>query len=140
MIAIVIDVSGRYLFNQPMQLIGTVIVVTTPMLFALGLGYAQVTNSHINVKLLSSKLGHLSRYIVDIAGLIINVLLLALISWLVTDNAITSLNAGEFEPGLVRVAIYPTKFVLAFNITLLCLRYLAVLLQHLIPKAYTEVK
>ena len=122
MCAIVVDVLGRYLFNSPIQGVGTVVIVFTPVVFAMGLGYAQVSGTHIRVKFFVSRFKPGQQRVINKVVLVLNILIVALVTWLVAGNALESWSLKEFETGFVRIPVYPTKILICFGFALWCLQ------------------
>jgi len=139
MLAIVADVTGRYVFDRPLQVVATVIAVTAPLLFSMGLGYAQVTRSHIRLTIFTRRLKPRPQKTLEIGVLVISTLAIGLLTWLTADYAMESWHIREYEVGFVRIPIYPTKVMLSVSISLLWLRYLVDLLRHFNSKS-TELR
>jgi TRAP-type transport system small permease protein len=120
----VAEVVARDAFSFSIQGIMTGMAVIAPLMFALGTSQVQVDHSHIRVTMFVDRLGLKTKLIVEIASLVISTLMLALLAWLVTGDAIASWQRGQYESGIVRIPIYPAKVLISLSIALLGLRNL----------------
>lgn len=129
--AIVASVVSRFLFNSPIHGVDTVVIVVTPLVFAMGLGYAQVSGSHIRVEFFVSHLKQGPQRVIRTVVLVLSILVTALVTWLLLGSAITAWSFKEIIPGLVEVPVYPTKMLLFFGFALWCLQHVVELFRIL---------
>jgi TRAP-type transport system small permease protein len=120
----VAEVLARDVFDYAIQGVMTGMIVIAPLMFALGTSNVQVNHSHIRVSMFVDKMRPRPKIIIEVISLLFSTLMLALLAWLVTGNAITSWQNGQYEAGIVRIPIYPVKILISLSVALLCLRNL----------------
>jgi TRAP-type mannitol/chloroaromatic compound transport system permease small subunit len=132
-IGVIVDVLGRDIFNHPVPLITATLIVTAPLLFALGVSYVQVSGSHIRVTILSTRLKRRPKQVVEVTVLVISLLMVTLLTWLMARQAVQSCRIGESYVGFVTMPTYQTKVGLALAVGWLWLRYFVDLVRYVSP-------
>ncbi len=124
MCLITIDVLSRYLLGQPVK--GAYEI--TEMLFLsmvfLGLSYTQIYRGHVKVELLVNRFSERTQICLDIAMLIISFIIYILLVWQGIEGFWESFQSGEYRWGLIKLPLWPAKFMIPLGAIFLCLSFL----------------
>lgn len=135
MFQVIADVIGRHFFNKP--LLGTLEYTSAmwmPTMVALALAGAQLRDQHLQVTLITEKLGVKASRRNDIVVLALGVSLLVLIGYFTAGQAWDSFRVGAATHGIVHVPIWPGKIIVALGIFLLTLQMFVTLVRRIYSK------
>lgn len=115
MIAITVDVIARNFAGEPipglLEMSETALVATV----FLGISYAGVTNAHVSVDLLTSKLSsQMSRFLAGVMWL----LGAGMVVWFIiatAERAMQSTTMGEITQGLMEWPVWPTRWLIVLG-------------------------
>lgn len=113
-----LDVFSTVFAGRPLA--ATVETTEALMVFSafLGLGLLHKRRAYIAVDLLRERSDLPVRRALDILSLLLMASYFGLIAWRGWINAFDSLSFREYSNGLIRVPLYPSKFALAFGMTI----------------------
>ena len=135
MLLTVADVTGRYVFNNPIS--GTIEISQQMMAFIilLGLAFTLVKGVHVSVGLVFDRLPRrlqiLARVVADITGLCLCVLL----TWGSWVQFWDSWIVGEWMPAAVRIPWWPAKLVMPIGFCFMSIEFFIRLLSRFIELA-----
>ena len=121
MMLTVVDVTRRALTDRaiaggielaPLVLLGAVV---------LGLGYAELTRTHVRTSLVTSRLPPRVRAGVRATTYALGVALLLWIAFLSADRALNAFRFGDSTPGFVGLPTWPARGLVPFGLTLFAL-------------------
>ena len=125
MLAIVVDVSGRYLFNSPLlggiELNRTLLVVVV----FFGLAYTQLEDGHIRMDLLMVRVSPRLKLILEIFSLVIALSVYVYITYTTIPVTIRSILRGEYETGLIPFPMWPARLFMSIGLFILTLQLVA---------------
>lgn len=140
MLNVVIDVIGRFFFNQPLP--GTLDLTQftwMPSLVSLGLGYALLRGEHIRVSLLTGPTGSRTQRIIEIVGMVFTLGTTALLILFGTEKAAEAMEFGEKAVGTPWLEIWPYRWVIVVGMVGLILQALAALLRAITVSEFKPV-
>ena len=113
MVSTVADVTGRYLFNNP--ILGTIELnrILLSVVAACTLTYCQSMKRHIRVEFLLYRLSSKPRQIVDGLELLLAMVVIGFIAYGCIDLAYTATMQGEYEMGVINFPTWPGRLALA---------------------------
>lgn len=127
------NITGRYLFNNPID--GTLeigqLVLASVIFFSLG--YAQMEDAHIRVIAVLKCLPHKWQERFETAILALGFLIMILMAWRAFPFAIESFRMREVHMS-VDVPIWPTKFIFFIGWSLLGLQFLLEFINKVLPE------
>lgn len=109
------DVIGSFLLRSPLPAALELQEVLLGILIFLGLGQAQKLREHIDVDIVTTKLGPSLRRRFELLVLVVGVLSFAVIAWRAWVLAMASWKVGETANAILTFPIYPAKFLVAFG-------------------------
>ena len=124
MLLIVADVTGRYLFNRPVQ--GTMeltVFIMVGMVF-LTIGYTQAIKAHINIEILTERMSFRMRKVFELIAWLLGLGVYSLIAWQGVNLALESWKYHEYTDGLIPFPTLPAKLTVPIGSILLCLRFI----------------
>jgi TRAP-type C4-dicarboxylate transport system permease small subunit len=130
MVLVIADIFGRYLFNSPVPMtyeVGSFLMV---FVVFLGLAYTQRTGAHIRVEFFTLHLSARVRAMLDILASVLGLLLYITIVYQSFIWAWASWQVGDYVSGLVNSPRWPSQFVVPLGAALLCLQFLADIVQR----------
>jgi C4-dicarboxylate transporter DctQ subunit len=130
MVLVIADVFGRYLFNSPVPMtyeVGSFLMV---FVVFLGLAYTQRMGAHIRVEVFTLRLSSRVRAILDIVASVLGLLLYITIAYQSFIWAWASWQVGDYVSGLINIPRWPSQFVVPLGAVLLCLQFLADVMQR----------
>ena len=108
----IINVLARWLLDQPLvgvhDLYGLVIVVVVAACFPTGV----MQRKHVAIRFLGPALGRNATRWLDTFGALMTMVLLGIIAWQVTDEALTKIETGEYTL-VLKIATAPVWFAAA---------------------------
>lgn len=142
---IVIDVTGRVFFSNPLK--GTPEIVSNSIIAItfLQIPYVMLRKQHVRSTIIYDKLDKKVKNIFDIVISIIGIVLFSLLiisSW---EHFVTAVKIGEFEgEGALRVPTSPARFILILGSFLMIIEYIFSILRITFKldgsESYEEVK
>ena len=118
----VADIVGTQLLHVPVP--GPFeITESTMVLIVFGaLAYAQIRRAHIRVELIYTHVGPRVQALMDVFADVAALTFFGLMLWQAQNEALYSYQIGEATVGLIRVPLYPARFILAAGTGLLVIR------------------
>jgi len=114
MVHVIIDVTGRYLFNHPFA--GTLEMSTyyyMVMVTALPFAYVTRTQGQIAVEMFTSWLPRRGIYLFEVFGGIVTLTYVCVIAWKTGQEAITMTAIGEVhDAGTIQLVTWPSRWIL----------------------------
>lgn len=129
-LAIVIDVAGRYLFNAPIDGASEFAVTSMIAVVYFGLMAAQRSNGNFRVDMLVRVLPAVVQQVLEILWRIVTVVVLLLLAWLSTAEAVVSTQMGEASFGTIAFPVWPARILLAIGLWALTSQMLFEIAQH----------
>ena len=120
MLTISIDVILRYIFNRPLKGSIDIIEVMLVIVVFFGMAYTETKGGHVTVDILTSRLSHRARAVVDSIARALVAGVLVIITWQSIVYAIRWMAAGP-TTSVLRIPEYPLILVVAFGSTLFLL-------------------
>lgn len=122
---IVLDISGRVLFNQPIA--GTLEMVRTLLVVVVfgGVAYAQAEKIHVRVSVLLDRARGRARLAGELLAVGLGLLVMGAIAYGATREGIRATLMGEATMGLVSFPMWPSRLALAAGLIILSLQYAA---------------
>lgn len=129
MLLTVADVTGRYLFNFPIQ--GTIDIASALLVAStlLTLAYIQHKDKHIYVDFIVTRVPPKVRHTMELFALIIFFLIAAIGAWRCAPDMVMSWQTGEATSGIIEIPYAPLRTVVFFSFVLLTLCLLIQLIQ-----------
>jgi len=123
MLMIVGDVTGRYLFNQPIH--GTLEITEFVMvaMVYLTLAHTQAIKAHIKVELLIDRVGRNSRLILELITYFLGLTIFVFICWQGVMSAIDAWEIEEVTDGYIPFPTLPAKATIPIGSLILCIRF-----------------
>jgi TRAP-type C4-dicarboxylate transport system permease small subunit len=124
MFLIVADVSGRMLFNSPVD--GTIEIasLTLPAIVFLTIAYLQGLKEHVTIDLFTTQMPQTVQLSMDLLAIGIALAVMAIVTWQTGAFAWASVAEQEYSMGIVEVPIWPARVVVAFGSAMLSVRLL----------------
>jgi len=137
MVAITVDVVARNFAGEPIPGLLEISETTLVATVFLGISYAGVTNAHVSVDLLTSKLSQKASRLIAGAMWLLGALMVVWFSVATAERAMQSTKMGEVTQGLMVWPIWPTRWLIvlgfvAFLIVALTNAYLSFRLEPLL--------
>lgn len=123
MVVVVIDVTGRALFNAPLPGGNEFCELLLVGMIFLGLAAAQRKRQHFEIEMAILHLPPALRRWVDVFRWLVSVAVVGLLAWLSARQAWSSLINAEASYGTVSFPLWPARLVLAFGLALLAVQY-----------------
>lgn len=125
MLVMVIDVIGRYVFNNP--LLGSVELnrILLVAIVFLGVSYAQLSKAHVRVDLVLSRTSSRLRLILEACALLIALVLFALMLYAAIPVAYNSIIIREYETGVIPFPMWPARVILTIGLFIFVLQLVA---------------
>lgn len=128
MVNVIIDVTGRYFFHQPLR--GTLELTQygwMPTLVSLGLGYALLRGEHIRVNLLTAPTRPRTQRVIEISSMTFTLVTIALFAWLAAEKARSSTAFRESVVSVPWLEVWPFRWILVIGLMVLLLQTFATL-------------
>ena len=123
-LTVVPDVTGRYLFNKPIQGSYEIAQMLMVVIIWFSLASVEEQKGHLRVEVIGSRLSEHTRTALDLLASVLGILMFSAITWLAIVSAIGSVQLGEVHPGVAAIPIYPFRWILAIGILFLALQFL----------------
>jgi len=126
------DVTGRFLFRQPIP--GTTELVKTAILAIvfLGVAYTLKKGGHIRTTVLVRHLPYRVKLVFEIFGALLGFgifMLLAVYGW---EAAVKAWEVKEFEGVQLRVPTYPSRFIMVLGSVLMATQYMILTVEKIL--------
>jgi len=127
------DVFGRYVLSKPIP--GTYEFAELGMVFIvfLAYAYAEASGQNIRIQLIENKVTPRQKYLLDSLAYALGMLIFGVICWQAWGQAWIAVEAGQRASGLLRIPMWPAKFVLVFGSFLLVVQFFTSFIAN-IPK------
>ncbi|MFC1825059.1 TRAP transporter small permease subunit [Thermodesulfobacteriota bacterium] len=131
MVPTVADVLIRLILGE--QLSGRIEFTGLVMAFVIYLGvpYAQAKRSHVRVTFVVDRLPPMVKQTLEVLVYLFSLCVFAFVIYATTDEAIRSIQIGEYQYGSVRFPIWPSRLLVAFGVILLSLQFIVDLFRAL---------
>lgn len=118
----IVDVAGRYLFNQPV--LGTYELTEFMVLILIFsfLAYTQSKKSHISVDLFMMFFPEKLKTYIEIINHLACLAIMILITWMGFEKALEMIHTGESSPNLT-LPTYPFVFFLVIGCAVMCIEF-----------------
>ena len=126
------EIILRLVIRQPIP--GTIEIVSHYFMVAivfLPLAYAQKRHEHIWVVLFSLRFPWRVNLALDTLWYVVGLLYVFSIAWFSWQAATQAMAIGEYQPGIVNVAIWPARFLVPLGTFAFALQYLADIIRNL---------
>jgi TRAP-type mannitol/chloroaromatic compound transport system permease small subunit len=132
MVLVPYEVIMRYFFNNPTSWSMELTQYLFCTMVALGGGWVLLTKGHVNVDIVTNRLGVRARAVLDIVTSVLLFTLLFLLFWQSLASALQSMAWGETSASGWNPPIYPIKFIIPIGILLIILQSVAALIRNVI--------
>lgn len=124
MLAIGVDIVGRFFFNRPLP--GSTEIAASLMVFVvmLALAHAESTGQHISVTVVTGRFPYRVQNMLNGIACFLGICLFVPILWETWRAAWSSLMIREYLSGPLAVPFYPSKFAVPVGSGLLILQFL----------------
>lgn len=125
MVAIAVDVAGRYLFGNPLP--GGVELNRSLLVVAVfgGVSYTQLRKAHITVDVVVARVSTRLRLILERFGLLIALVVYAFMTYTTIPVTYHSIIIREFETGLIPFPMWPARLATSIGLFILTLQLVA---------------
>jgi TRAP-type C4-dicarboxylate transport system permease small subunit len=132
----VADVVGTQILNVPVPGPRELTESTMVVIVFGALAYAQIRRAHIRVELIYLRMPPRVQAALDVLAGLCGVLFFGLLLWQAWNEALYSLQIREATVGLIRLPLYPARFVLVAGTALLVVRLILDLIAD-VPRIVT---
>lgn len=129
---VVTDVAGRYLLNLPFHSGVELSELLLVILVFLGLAAAQQQRQNYSIDILTQHFPHRIQKAFELAGYAACLLIVVVLAWPSSKQAIASFERGESGFGIVPFPLWPARVILAVGLWLLALQFLCDLYRHIV--------
>lgn len=140
-VAIVIDVTGRFVWAEPLDGASEFAVAALVAVIFLGLAPAQRNSANFRVDLLLRLLPNAGQRLLELGWRLVALAVVGLLAWLTSVEAVRSTAMGEASFGTIAFPVWPARLVLSFGLWVLVAQLLveiAILLRRFAPGAKAE--
>lgn len=123
MVIVVIDVSGRAIFNAPFHSGVEISELLLVSLVFLGLASAQQKRQNFAIEILSRYLPPRAQKGLVLIGYVVCLVIVVLLAWPSVNQAISSFNRNEMGFGIVAFPVWPARILLALGLMLLVVQF-----------------
>ena len=118
------DVIGTQVFGQPVH--GALELTESTMVVIVfgALTYAQIRRNHIRVELFYTRVGPRAQGLMDVFSDLMALVFFGLLFWQASFEAMFSWSIDESTFGLIRIPLWPARFILAGGTALLIIQLL----------------
>ena len=125
------DVTGRYVFNSPIQGAFDGSEVLMVGVVFLGIAYVQSMKGHVKVEVLTSWMPQKGQLALDTFGYIVGFFVIALILWQSSLYTWKAFVTHDHTMGIVELPLWPGKSLIPIGAGLLCIRLLSDVVSNL---------
>lgn len=119
MATMVADVGNRLLGNGSIGGAYELAAMLLVMVVFLGFAYAERTETNVRVTLATGRMPAPVARVARLLGGLVSIVVVAIFARATWDQALLSIERGEFTQGIVDFPVWPTKLVIAIGFTLL---------------------
>lgn len=138
MVCVVADVTGRYVFNNPIHGATEMSELLLVAMVFFGLAAAQQGRQNYAIDIATRHLPAGLQSAFDLLGYVFCLVVTALLAWFSTNQAFNSFGRGEAGFGIIPFPIWPARFVLAIGLWLLALQLVCDIIRHLAGKPRSQ--
>ncbi len=132
MVLVTADVTGRYLFNQPVPMTYEVGAFMLVFIVFLGLAYSQRQRAHIRVEFVTLRLSAKPRAVLDLLAYTLGIAIYGAIFYEGFKWSYHSFEIGEYVAGLVNIPKWPSQFAVCFGALLIAIQFFADWVQRFV--------
>ncbi|MDP6510985.1 MAG: TRAP transporter small permease [Dehalococcoidia bacterium] len=131
MIMVVVDVSGRYLFNKP--IVGGIEIeqIMLAYLIFFSFAYALVVGGHVRMTLILDRFGRRLRLVAELLAGVLGFTLFALLTWGGWGQFWESWLAREYMPASIDLPFWLPKLAVPIGVFLISVQFMVYFLTHL---------
>lgn len=122
-LAVMMDVTGRFLFNAPLHGAVEVSELLMVVLVFFGLAGAQQQRQNYAIEVLVRHFPEWLQKLFELLGYVICLVVVVLLAWPSSLQAISSFERGEAGFGIVPFPIWPARVLLAVGLWLLAVQF-----------------
>lgn len=131
LIIVSLDVISRYILRKPIHGGYEIAEILLVFIIYTAISYLQKTKGHIAIDIVTSRLPENIQVYFDIFGNIIGLFCSIIISWQTFIVALHSLNIQEISMSVVKIPLWPGKFIIAIGFSVLSLRLIIDILSSM---------
>jgi len=128
---IVVDVSGRYIFNSPLPASVEITEIIMPLVIYPALAYALAKRQHVSVSLVTDRLPPRARLAFEIFAYLMGLFFAVLITYWGWQEFWKSFVINEIKPAAILLPWWVAKLFVPFGGFFFALQFLLLLLQDL---------
>lgn len=135
MLAVVVDVAGRFLFNNPIHGATELCELLLVAMVFFGLALTQQNRQNYAIDVAARHLPAGLQWVLDLLGYLFCLAVALVLAWFGTNMAFNSYERGESGFGIIPFPIWPARFVLAVGLWLLVLQFVCDILRSVTGNA-----
>jgi TRAP-type mannitol/chloroaromatic compound transport system permease small subunit len=129
---VVLDVSGRVLFNYPLTGVPEIIKISNPMIAFLQITYVLYAGRHIRTDILVDRMSKRGGAWVDIVNALMGAFIFGLNFYSGWDLTVTAFDIWEYEgEGALRVPTAPIRLIILIGSVLMIIQFLRIISANL---------
>ena len=118
------DVVLRYVLGKPIKGAYEISEVLFLAAVFLGMAYTQQHGEHVRVEFLIKRLSPETAILLEIVMLCLAFIIYSLLTWKGFDAFLYAVKTGEYRWGLIRIPLWPARFIVSLGAGMLTLRIL----------------
>lgn len=119
MVTMIADVVNRLMGNGSLKGAYELSAMLLVVIVFLGFAYSERTETNVRVTLGTSRMPYPVARVFRLVGGFVSVVVVAIFTRATWDQALVSIDRGEFTQGIIDFPVWPTKLVIAIGFTLL---------------------
>lgn len=139
MATMIADVGNRVLGRGSLAGAYELAAMLLVMVVFLGFAYAERTETNVRVTLATSKMSRPVARVLRLVGGLVSTAVVALFARATWDQALVSMDRGEFTQGIVDFPIWPTKLIIAVGFTFLTVECILGMWRRWVAPAEADV-
>ncbi|SNR81083.1 TRAP transporter small permease subunit [Blastococcus mobilis] len=124
MFTMIADVGNRLVGNGSLAGAYELAAMLLVIVVFLGFAYAERTETNVRVTLGTSRMPHAVARVVRLVGGVVSTVVVAVFAKATWEQAMVSMERGEFTQGIVDFPVWPTKLIIAVGFSFLTLECL----------------
>ncbi|MFC1929962.1 TRAP transporter small permease [Chloroflexota bacterium] len=125
------DVTGRYLFNNPLPSSFEIVQATMVFVVFLGLGYSQSRKAHFRVEFLIQRVNLGGKVILELIALLLGLAMFTLMTWQAGAATIKAIQGNQVLQGVLDIPHWPSRLAFTVGIFALSIQYIFDLLGEI---------